>query len=1482
MVSGEDILLDFYSNSQNFGKSLYGRSPNAPPTFTSFKAPTDIKPSAEQPPSTKGQRKVANGGIVHLGTRIITDDVPPRSYEGLKTESVISLDNVSTMPSKRPAPVAGKNGQSGSGESANNNLANGFIDGGDQMEKISRKLKDASMSDDSTYLIPRSSFIEPPKTKASAPPLLQVLTPDTANPPNNSKTKKIEITAFERGKLPSLPKKDSQFQSGLIPTAPPLSNALLPVIPEDESSPKVPIDQLSSFKRSNFHIGLPTILPVSYKNEAPKPPSTSAKNENPSPMVPMLKAPVEFSDTNESNKAIDLPNASSHSLGNPWKQENLNSRSSTNSLIRPFKLRSSDVVKKVEFGSSKDEENVVKMPGDKQEVKTNIDEIIGKKVHNSDYYQTKVESKYSSKVSDNDSKKTSTALTKVQQPLKVVSINDERDATTKKTPAMDSKTKSSDNTSRTTVAKLSARKQDQAIKEPKSSEEVETLQPKRTLPRLGMKSQLEIPPNDFIKNENFRNHLEEIIAKSASNSVRQRTPRKQTGQQSDDRQKRKFKFLVEGIDVPKGTFTENQSDSEENEDQRNSSTKKEPKGFSYIRDKELAKQITLKAAEVTARRPHEFVESFNIEREIISNSRSIDENDVLRQARANLHAHLSGLKSYTGDYLESKAEIKDPSQDKADGVIAGDLAIRRDAIDLVLDRKDPGNNPESEIKTLNGDDKWPGVNHGSHSIPHDTSRIFLRPHDKDSEQLRKLQEERNKSLKRRTRATKASVVDDFLTSNDHTHQEASTDFRQPLGEETRPSRDDIDGGRYRQSKNGSSSSVMSLKQAKIKSRTRKKQNEDTSSHPPPSPLDYLIENSSQVSDGRRSVRPGEFLPVATAAEQAGRKTHQPANIFNSRLSDDENSVYSAFAESVSKNHKQKKVRHKRKATLRVEPRPSRERILDLSDESSNDDKSYVLYRGIGHNLRSNDKATTTPTPLKRFDSEPEILDRKRFVVPEKVRVEVENYRQSAPNSDDIKARTNQIIAGNITVPESLPKKLKPVSGAVTVPEKPAIQELPDKIRSKTLPVNGVTVFGPGVHYKLFDNQVSNTATLPPENAIRDFNNPTIYTNSVFPSRQMNAESKSYNSSNNIYKNWSNSLAMSMPSLDTTLVDPELNKIDQQGTQYRVQMKLNAINPGRVSAMSGNVIESNQQRLTRQLYNGNLMDYDRRNLVSNNYETSNYARAGSLATQVPVKVNPRKSTLSVQVTPEENILKSKINGFMDEDSYAIKSITPTIPVKTPQPSTIEFDLELLNAGQTKLEPKSVNHSRLNNQQINGSPLQDYEPKRLENNAERRTNHRRPQENPGADQLDSQSYNDGLPNVIRGSILIRNSLNKNASRKYLESNVGVQDNNLFHGKYFQNRENPIYASDLETIEQGRSFKKVSQERRSERPPDVAMEWDETDGQKRDVPIKKEWYYDHIWNSSSPDVQSNSRKIGAWKLKSSRFKETSTNRGIWRFTL
>lgn len=103
----------------------------------------------------------------------------------------------------------------------------------------------------------------------------------------------------------------------------------------------------------------------------------------------------------------------------------------------------------------------------------------------------------------------------------------------------------------------------------------------------------------------------------------------------------------------------------------------------------------------------------------------------------------------------------------------------------------------------------------------------------------------------------------------------------------------------------------------------------------------------------------------------------------------------------------------------------------------------------------------------------------------------------------------------------------------------------------------------------------------------------------------------------------------------------------------------------------------------------------------------------------------------------------------------------------------------------------------------------------------------------------------------------------------------DNNLFGGQYYQARENPIYASDMETVE-GRNTRKILA---SPNAPSIAVDWEETGGYQRKLPINKQWYHDYVFGKKhdfSP------KPSGPWKLRSSQNKErnnvSSTNAEEW----
>ncbi len=84
-------------------------------------------------------------------------------------------------------------------------------------------------------------------------------------------------------------------------------------------------------------------------------------------------------------------------------------------------------------------------------------------------------------------------------------------------------------------------------------------------------------------------------------------------------------------------------------------------------------------------------------------------------------------------------------------------------------------------------------------------------------------------------------------------------------------------------------------------------------------------------------------------------------------------------------------------------------------------------------------------------------------------------------------------------------------------------------------------------------------------------------------------------------------------------------------------------------------------------------------------------------------------------------------------------------------------------------------------------------------------------PAEDEPDHDS-DDELPHVVRGSILIKNAIDTAGAPRVvdvvetdMDDEFVVEDNtNMFHGKYFQSRENPMYSSDEDLRRLGRKQK------------------------------------------------------------------------------
>ena len=94
--------------------------------------------------------------------------------------------------------------------------------------------------------------------------------------------------------------------------------------------------------------------------------------------------------------------------------------------------------------------------------------------------------------------------------------------------------------------------------------------------------------------------------------------------------KKKFKFLVPGIDVPTESTEPADVDVEETAPQT-----RVRRGFSYLTNVEVAAEVTRRAASVTARRPHQSVEEAKTQRDQVATDR---DEEALRAARARLHA----------------------------------------------------------------------------------------------------------------------------------------------------------------------------------------------------------------------------------------------------------------------------------------------------------------------------------------------------------------------------------------------------------------------------------------------------------------------------------------------------------------------------------------------------------------------------------------------------------------------------------------------------------------------------------------------------------------------------------------------------------------------------------------------------------------------------------------------------------------------------
>ena len=101
----------------------------------------------------------------------------------------------------------------------------------------------------------------------------------------------------------------------------------------------------------------------------------------------------------------------------------------------------------------------------------------------------------------------------------------------------------------------------------------------------------------------------------------------------DSSGKKKYKFLVPDIDIPAESTAQQPADVDDDGTVPSSRVRR---GFSYLKDVDVAAEVTRRAADMTARRPHESVEEAKTMRD--NHDRTEGKKAMLKAARARLHA----------------------------------------------------------------------------------------------------------------------------------------------------------------------------------------------------------------------------------------------------------------------------------------------------------------------------------------------------------------------------------------------------------------------------------------------------------------------------------------------------------------------------------------------------------------------------------------------------------------------------------------------------------------------------------------------------------------------------------------------------------------------------------------------------------------------------------------------------------------------------
>ena len=982
--------------------------------------------------------------------------------------------------------------------------------------------------------------------------------------------------------------------------------------------------------------------------------------------------------------------------------------------------------------------------------------------------------------------------------------------------------------------------------------------------KLEKKAKLEIPKNAFVKDQLFKSQLERIIANPVSPSKKSKSMSSLNDTDAPGKNK-KYRFLVEGIDVP-AKAPEKEKEEEEEADGK---TKKEQKGFAYIKDKLQANEVARRAHEVAARRPHESVEHQAIEREILS---SHQQPSALLASRDQLHAHIRSLQrkssleeGVAGSYVDVDVERTSLKQQVASTDFTNEyMSIDEGGVTLpeggARDTKKfnvSASKSEVDLSRLVDEGRWNSLLSAGHSIPHDTSRVFLKPHEQDVKTLRQLKKQRVKYLKKEGSRGDADeldgeeidamaerVIDGFGGKGvDGLSGKLMDGFNERVmkvlnGGHLNPSDSSAAGSPlYKKSQNSTHSTEMKKKKSRMKDRSKHKQQR----------------TNAQVSHSRTHAAAGEY--ANTGDDHA----------YTTRLSEQSQHLSLHHHPPLHHHHP---LHHHYNIDGRGQTLSNKNGGLFVDDYVNTD---YLDPRKPPFE----DLRTIAYSRDPRANKLAENAFRHAYFHNESPAKHRNNLRQPHNSSD--KLISGLISFPNANISKSLDDLYTEVSGRLTVQNPKTVRATKRTLKAPS----GVRISGPGVFYNPLHGQdrfgsLPNFPRLEPAE-------PTKVATADLQRHQHsihhnynghNYNSHNYNSHN--YSSHSNNRRMQHDGLKNSVIweepvvaDPELERVGRVGKLYRVQVKLN--NTPMASRVGSSM--SNKQHLL----GPHVSDYSHSRSA---FKSSNYIKHAQSTPLLPPSEmsshsaqNHSISTGYLQplsiIPPKEAPSSDLRSSLPDEDRFAVKSIKSSEPVpKSPPPNKIEFDLELLQASQPLNNNNNNNNSVVthvsksnnsNNKQQRHNDFPPPPPPPPRDFSERRSRVIKPSsslllvDNLYRDHDANTSHNQ---NIVKGSVLIKNPLTQKQG-----GHVSEDPDNLFGGHYFQARENPIYVSDLETLEARNARKVIA----SPNAPSIAHEWEETGGHQRTVPIRKQWYHDYVADRSS-NIDVTTKTSGPWKLRSS----------------